>query len=104
MLCLFISRPLLGVRCSFCFLFLCFTLACSFCGNSNSTHRETIVAVVVVGVAVARVEVKVARVVGVARVELGGPVVAVVASVVEVGIPAVASGREKQQLFRQLIA
>ena len=58
------------------------------------------VAGVAAGGAGARVEVKAARVVGVARAELGGPVAAVVASVVEVGNPAAASGREKQQPSR----
>ena len=75
----------------------------SFCGNSNSTHREPVVAcafagggAVAVGGAVSRVEVEVVRAAGTARVELGGPVIVEVASVAEVRIPAVASGWEEQ--------
>ncbi len=70
-----------------------------FCGRANRTHRETIVTVVVVvGVAVARVEVEVPGVVGVPRVELGRPVVTVRALVVEVRVPPVASSGQEENL------
>ena len=63
--------------------------------RANSSYRLTVVAVVVVPVPVAGIEVHVVRVVVVVRVERTRPVVAVTARVVEVVIPAVASGREE---------
>jgi len=56
-----------------------------------------VVAVVVVPIHVARIEVEVVRVVRVARVERRGPVVAVRAGIVEVAIVAIASGREEDK-------
>ena len=68
--------------------------------RADSTHRLTVVTVVVVPVPVVGVEVKVVRVVGVVRVLRTRPVVAVGASVVEVVVPAIASGREETQHSR----
>ena len=65
----------------------------------NGPHRVTVVAVVVVHVGVARIEVEVPRVVRVVRVERTRPVVAVAACVVETAIVAVArSGQEETPL------
>ena len=62
----------------------------------NGPHRKAVVAVVVVHVGVARIEVEVPRVVRVVRVERTRPVVAVRASVVELTVPTVArSGQEE---------
>ena len=64
--------------------------------RADGAHRLTVVAVVVVHVHVVRIEVEVPRVVRVVRVERTRPVVAVVACVVELAVPAVAgSGQEK---------
>ena len=63
--------------------------------RANSSYRLTVVAVVVVPVPVAGIEVHVVRVVVVVRVERTGPVITVTARVVEVVVPAVASGREE---------
>lgn len=59
----------------------------------------TVVAVVVVPVRVARVEVEVVRVVQVARVECGRPVVAVRPRVVQLAISAVACGGQENVNF-----
>ena len=59
---------------------------------AHGAHRVTVVAVVVVPVRIPGVEVQVVRVVRVALVERGRPVVAVRARVVELAIPAITSG------------
>lgn len=56
----------------------------------------TVVAVVVVPIPIARIEVEVVRVVRVVRIERGRPVVAVGAGIVELAIPAVARSRKEK--------
>ena len=63
--------------------------------RANGTNRLTVVAVVVVPVPIARIEVEVVSVVAVRRVERRGPIVAVLARVVEVIIPAIARRGEE---------
>lgn len=63
--------------------------------RADGSHRLSVVAVVVVPIPIVRIEVHVVRVVVVVRVERTGPIVAVRARVVELAIPAVASGRKE---------
>lgn len=63
---------------------------------TDRAHSEAIVAVVVVHVAIVRIEVEVPSVVRVVGVERARPVVAVGACVVELTVPAVASGRQEE--------
>lgn len=65
---------------------------------ADCSDRLTVVAVVVVHVGVARIEVEVPRVVRVVRVERTRPVVAVAASVVKLIVPAVASSGQEETL------
>lgn len=66
--------------------------------RADRANREPVVTVVVVPrVDVVRVEVEIPRVVRVVLVERTRPVVAVVAHVVEICIPAVARGREENR-------
>ena len=65
------------------------------CKCSHRTDRLPVVAVVVVPVEVARIEVEVPRVVRIVRIRRRGPVVAVRAGVVEVRVVAVAGGRTR---------
>ena len=58
----------------------------------------TVVAVVVVHVGVARIEVEVPRVVRVVRVERTRPIVAVAAHIVELIVPAVAGSGQEETL------
>lgn len=64
-------------------------------GLANSANGLPVVTVVVVHVAIARIEVEVPRVVGIARVERTRPVVAVGTGIVETTIVAVASSGQK---------
>ncbi len=69
---------------------------------ADGPHREPVVAVVVVPVVFVRIEVEVAGVVAVGRVERTRPVVAFAAGIVEFGTFAVAGGRQEPRTgFRQ---
>lgn len=69
--------------------------------RADGAYRESVAAVVVVPIPVVRIEVEVVRVVLVVRVERRRPVVAVLALVVEVVVPAVAGGRQEDSRKRQ---
>ena len=71
---------------------------------ANGPHRKTVVAVVVVHVGVARIEVEVPRVVRVACVERTRPVVAVVANVVELVVPTVARSGQEETSFNDCVS
>ena len=64
--------------------------------RTHRTNSEPVVAVVVVHVAIARIEIEVPRVVRVIRVERTRPVVTVRASIVETAFVAVAGGRQEE--------
>ena len=70
----------------------------------NGPHRKAVVAVVVVHVGVARIEVEVPRVVRVVRVERTRPVVAVRASVVELTVPTVARSGQEETPFKECVS
>ena len=71
-------------------------------GRANGTNGLPVVAVVVVHVAIARIEVEVPRVVRVVRVERTRPVVAVGPGIVELTVVAVAgSGQEDTTCLRR---
>ena len=71
---------------------------------ADRPYGKTVIAVVVVHIGVVRIEVEVPRVVRVVGVERTRPIVAVVASVVELVVPTVARSGQEKTPFKECVS